>query len=443
MYSGVVDTIAAGFAAAGVRVSRGAGLNDDRNRFPKEGPATLAGNLSMLTERDVFVWVGEYIDALLPWKELGQRGVRRIHYQTEPAQDCLLAWDKAYVRHFEETWHYSYHNLDGCDARIARFDKIEARRNLLRPLERRNATRPTLRRFRYVPVGSSPHWVAAASRAAIHTGRAEISTGHAAATSRAASSGATSSNMGSNRSSLASCFFFLGNPQETGGSRTGGRRACFARFVPGSRLTVRLTQCHTLPYLIKCHTSRPPKPQCTLGVRNRVCACVLQVANAARPSSSQAHLPCVDRRDAATPPRHMSHPPLAAQELLRPTQRFRGSESREAARRRAVSAHKVPSTHTPRRSRTCVQYRMSVFAWRIAAGMSSPRGHMQPTRPNSEASSTSSMAWTRPPKHSKASQDRKTAEDAPRISRGRAHGASAAASKRRPSFVERVYMVRF
>ena len=47
------------------------GLNDDRNRFPKEGPATLAGNLSLPTEHDVFVWVGEswgeYIAVLLPW----------------------------------------------------------------------------------------------------------------------------------------------------------------------------------------------------------------------------------------------------------------------------------------------------------------------------------------------------------------------------------------
>ena len=219
MYKGIVDTLHEGFlrSARPTRVISGAGVNckptpdADAPRgcsyWPREGPPALHANISLLRRGDVFVFIGEFLpQPAVPWNELRARGVVRIHYQTEPRDGCALAADHMYARQVDELWDYSWHNLQGCGRRIAWHDKVERRRNAGRPAARHNATSVSLRRWRYVPVGSQqqllPKWIARA---------------------RQARSNATGPG--------SSCLFFLGNPYEHGGSRTGGRARCFAQLL--------------------------------------------------------------------------------------------------------------------------------------------------------------------------------------------------------------------
>ena len=56
-----------------------------RARFEKHEPDELSSTLRrLLSPRDVLVWVGTRGSDLVPFKQLGMRGVRTVLYQTEP-----------------------------------------------------------------------------------------------------------------------------------------------------------------------------------------------------------------------------------------------------------------------------------------------------------------------------------------------------------------------
>lgn len=176
MLKGIIETVARGLRAAGVNVTRGMGLNNEKLCCPLEGPPTLHVQLARLEANDLFIWIGEWMtEPYLPLRTiLATRGVKRIHYQTEPQpRPCALADDARYVRDFDEVWDYSWFNIDGCNRSrvLARFAPIH----------------PTLRRWRYVPVASLTS-LGSAATGSVPTG----STGPRP------------------------CALFLGNPDETG-----------------------------------------------------------------------------------------------------------------------------------------------------------------------------------------------------------------------------------
>lgn len=118
MYSLIVGTLRDGFEASGAHVSV--------NQIPHAHSLAhngFGGSLSVLRRGDAFVWVGPKQHATPPWALLGQRGVRRLYYQTEPLSGgCFLPpYRKAVLPSMplrdllvDEIFDYSRSNLEHC-----------------------------------------------------------------------------------------------------------------------------------------------------------------------------------------------------------------------------------------------------------------------------------------------------------------------------------------
>ena len=105
MYTPVTDFLISGFEPH-AEVVRGAGTR-------RNDSAAFVGNWSRLQSGDIFVWVGLSMSQA-PWVELGQRGVRRVLYQTEPVHHCAGRRVGRYA--VDELWDFSHHNLEACRA---------------------------------------------------------------------------------------------------------------------------------------------------------------------------------------------------------------------------------------------------------------------------------------------------------------------------------------
>ena len=107
MYGPVTGTLVAAFRASpNVEVKNGAGTK-------RNDSFAFLRSVDWLRRGDIFVWVGLSMSQA-PWLTLGQRGVRRVLYQTEPTHRC----EARRVGRFavDELWDFSHHNLEACDA---------------------------------------------------------------------------------------------------------------------------------------------------------------------------------------------------------------------------------------------------------------------------------------------------------------------------------------
>ena len=77
----------------------------------RDDAGAFLGNISLLQRGDVFIWVGLSMSQA-PWLALGERGVRRILYQTEPAHHCFARRVGKYA--VDELWDFAHHNLEAC-----------------------------------------------------------------------------------------------------------------------------------------------------------------------------------------------------------------------------------------------------------------------------------------------------------------------------------------
>ena len=104
MYTPVTDFLLSAFAPHAATVVRGAGTK-------RNDSAAFLQNWTRLRAGDIFVWVGLSMSQA-PWRELGERGVRRILYQTEPAHHCAARRVGRFA--VDELWDFSWHNLEAC-----------------------------------------------------------------------------------------------------------------------------------------------------------------------------------------------------------------------------------------------------------------------------------------------------------------------------------------
>lgn len=160
LLSPVTSTLRDGFAAspdvAHVLLGHDAFRNDT---------APLDNALAGLKRGDIFIWVGEFIpmwvgetNRRIPWQQLGDRGIWRILYQTEPVHFCKArrpGWppsSNAALRKpvrtrrrgasfstrgrpvMDELWDFSWHNLEACH----------------------NASESAPTTLRHVPIGAVP-----------------------------------------------------------------------------------------------------------------------------------------------------------------------------------------------------------------------------------------------------------------------------------------------
>ena len=103
MYGPVTDFLVSALTPH-VDVIRGSGTKRNHS-------AAFLGNWSRLGAGDIFIWVGLSM-AQAPWRVLGERGVRRILYQTEPVHHCAARRVGNYA--VDELWDFSHHNLEAC-----------------------------------------------------------------------------------------------------------------------------------------------------------------------------------------------------------------------------------------------------------------------------------------------------------------------------------------
>ncbi len=131
MFSGIVGTLAAGFASIGASVRTGAVPH--ASSTSRAALSALASEALRLRRGDIFVWVGVKQHAMPPWEALGAAGIRRVYYQTEPlaatahsspagrTPTCLLpparypaALGAPLPRFVDEVWDYSRANIAAC-----------------------------------------------------------------------------------------------------------------------------------------------------------------------------------------------------------------------------------------------------------------------------------------------------------------------------------------
>ena len=64
---------------------------------------------SAIPAGSTFVWVGIHLANRVPWRELREKGVRTVYYQTEYQTGCAMT-----NRSVDEIWDYSLLNIDNC-----------------------------------------------------------------------------------------------------------------------------------------------------------------------------------------------------------------------------------------------------------------------------------------------------------------------------------------
>lgn len=77
-------------------------------------------DVDALAPGSTLVWVGSVYLERVPWGALRARGVRTVHYQSEP----MTAAKCARLPQVDEVWDYSWHNIDVCSQAIARPPRI-------------------------------------------------------------------------------------------------------------------------------------------------------------------------------------------------------------------------------------------------------------------------------------------------------------------------------